>query len=130
MHGGRIAGLLLAAGLVYAASAAAAGAPVVSDEYENLDAEHALANVPVTFSRIGAAGDFTGGVTPVIDGARLPAQVRIAVQSRTSLAGALWLGLAGKLAIRLSGKRSLAGSYLPPNSSRATGASQGYLANS
>jgi len=50
---------------------------VTSDVYENLDADRGLNEVPVTFSRVGAAGHFTRGVTPVMDGVRLPAQVDV-----------------------------------------------------
>ncbi|HET6429388.1 MAG TPA: hypothetical protein VFJ30_13310 [Phycisphaerae bacterium] len=67
-------------GIVVALSAASlcgAGPVVVSNVYENLDAGRALADVPVTFSRIGAAGDFTEGIAPVIDGVNLPAQVNV-----------------------------------------------------
>ena len=61
-----------------ASSAWAAGdKPVVSNTYENFDKTNALTNVPVTLSRIGAAGDFTKGITPVIDGLPLPAQVDV-----------------------------------------------------
>ena len=55
----------------------ARGQAVVSNEYENLDARRALRNVPVTFSRIGAEGDFVKGITPSIGAARLPAQVDV-----------------------------------------------------
>ena len=55
---------LCLAGLV----SSAAGQMIVSNEYENFDAELALKNVPVTFSRIGADGDFTRGITPMIGG--------------------------------------------------------------
>ena len=53
------------------------GQAVVSNTYGNLDADKALENVPVTFSRVGAAGDFTRGVTPVIGGRKLAAQVDV-----------------------------------------------------
>ena len=46
---------------------------------------------------------------------RLLAYARIAVQFRALLAGILRKGLAGSLAIKLSGKRSFSGSNLPPN---------------
>ena len=55
--------------------------------------------------------------------ARLLAQARTVVQPRRSLAGSL-------PASKLIGKRSFAGSYLPPNISRATGVSQGNFASS
>jgi len=51
--------------------------PIVSNTYENLSATRTLVNTPVTFSRIGAAGDFVKGVTPSINGAKLPAQVDV-----------------------------------------------------
>ena len=51
--------------------------PVVTTVYENLDAARALKATPVTFSRIGAEGDFTKGMTPLIDGKALPAQVDV-----------------------------------------------------
>ena len=58
--------------------AAPAGAQVVvSNEYSNLSATQALADVPVTFSRIGAEGDFTKGITPSVAGKKLPAQVDV-----------------------------------------------------
>lgn len=56
---------------------AAAPEPVVSNEYGNLDAQRALRDVPVTLSRIGAAGHFTKGITPSISGVKLPAQVDV-----------------------------------------------------
>ena len=59
------------------AGSAALGQVVVSNTYENLDGDRALTNVPVTFSRIGADGDFTAGITPSIDGEKLPAQVDV-----------------------------------------------------
>jgi len=70
-------GLIGIAVAVSAVSLCGAGPVVVSNTYENLDADRALANVPVTFSRIGAAGDFTEGITPAIDGRKLPAQVNV-----------------------------------------------------
>jgi len=60
----------------------APGQVVVSNRYDNLDTQHALANVPVTLSRIGADGHFTRGVTPVIDGRKLPAQVDVLRRAR------------------------------------------------
>jgi len=57
--------------------AACPGQVIVSNTYENLDADRALEGVPVTFSRVAARGDFTGGVTPRIDGRKLPAQVDV-----------------------------------------------------
>jgi len=56
---------------------AAAPGEVVSNEYENFNTERGLTDVPVTFSRIGAEGHFTKGVTPMIDGRKLPAQVNV-----------------------------------------------------
>jgi hypothetical protein len=53
------------------------GQVVVSNSYENLNTQLALTNVPVTFSRIGADGHFTKGITPMIDGRKLPAQVDV-----------------------------------------------------
>ena len=64
------------AGLL-ALACAAHGQVVVSNTYENLGPKQALADVPVTFSRIGGAGDFTEGITPLIDGKKLPAQVNV-----------------------------------------------------
>lgn len=55
----------------------AGGQTVVSNAYENLDAARGLKGVPVTFSRIGAGGDFTKGITPSIGGSKLPAQVNV-----------------------------------------------------
>ncbi len=60
-----------------AAVRAGAGQAVVSNSYENLDAARAVTDTPVTFSRIGAEGDFTEGITPVIGGRTLPAQVDV-----------------------------------------------------
>ena len=54
-----------------------AAAPVVSNTYDNLDPAGALTDVPVTFSRIGADGHFTRGITPSIEGRKLPAQVDV-----------------------------------------------------
>jgi hypothetical protein len=56
---------------------AAAGEVVVSNTYENLDAKTDLEDVPVTFSRVGARGDFSEGITPMISGRKLPAQVDV-----------------------------------------------------
>jgi hypothetical protein len=53
------------------------GDVIVSNAYENLDTQGALTNVPVTLSRIGADGHFTRGITPRIDGRKLPAQVDV-----------------------------------------------------
>ena len=50
---------------------------VVSSTYENLAADRSFENVPVTFSRIGAEGDFIDGITPMINGKKLPAQVNV-----------------------------------------------------
>lgn len=58
-------------------AAAAAGQVVVTNTYENLDGEKALVDAPVTFSRIGANGDFVHGITPMIGGRKLPAQVNV-----------------------------------------------------
>ena len=55
----------------------AIGQVVVSNTYEPLDTAAARRAVPVTFSRIGAAGDFTRGITPVIGGRKQPAQVNV-----------------------------------------------------
>lgn len=55
----------------------AANEIVVSNTYENLAVDRSLENVPVTFSRIGAEGDFVDGITPMIDGKKLPAQVDV-----------------------------------------------------
>ena len=69
--------VILLAAILFVASAAGAAEPVVSNVYENLDADKALTNVPVTFSRVAADGHFTKGVMPVIDGLPLPAQVDV-----------------------------------------------------
>jgi hypothetical protein len=50
---------------------------VTSDVYENLVTDRDGKNVPVTFSRVGGVGHFTRGVTPVVDGVKLPAQVDV-----------------------------------------------------
>ncbi|HUT56815.1 MAG TPA: hypothetical protein VNA25_02945, partial [Phycisphaerae bacterium] len=64
--------------LALTAGCATAMTPVVvSNTYQNLDGEHGLSDVPVTFSRIGAEGDFTNGITPMIEGRKLPAQVNV-----------------------------------------------------
>ncbi len=63
--------------VAWCASAAGAQQVVVSNLYENLDANRGLADAPVTFSRIGGEGDFTEGITPLIDGKKLPAQVNV-----------------------------------------------------
>ena len=61
-----------------ALASAACGQVVVSNTYTNLDVVASpRANVPVTFSRIGADGDFTKGITPVVRGRKLPAQVNV-----------------------------------------------------
>ena len=60
----------------------AAGQVIVSNTYENLDTQRALTNTPVTLSRIGADGHFTGGITPRIDGRKLPAQVDVLRRAR------------------------------------------------
>jgi hypothetical protein len=58
--------------------AAAEVAGVISrDDYENLDAGREGRNVPLTFSRVGAAGDFTRGVTAVVEGTKVPSQVDV-----------------------------------------------------
>ena len=75
---GRLAGRATFLAIVLVAlGAPAQGRPVVSNVYENLEADRALRNVPVTFSRVGAAGDFTQGITPVIGGKRVAAQVDV-----------------------------------------------------
>jgi len=61
----------------FMAARAGAGQAVVTNSYENLDAAAAVTSTPVTFSRIGAEGDFTKGITPRIAGAKLPAQVDV-----------------------------------------------------
>ena len=58
-------------------SAPAFGQKVVSNTYINRGDDALDAGIPVTFSRIGANGDFTKGITPVISGLRLPAQVDV-----------------------------------------------------
>ena len=58
------------------ASSAEAAKPIVVNTYENLQ-DKALTNVPVTFSQVGAAGDFTKGMCPVINGREVPAQVDV-----------------------------------------------------
>ncbi|MHC4404760.1 MAG: hypothetical protein ACYTG0_34345 [Planctomycetota bacterium] len=58
-------------------AAAGEGQAIVSNRYENLNNQRPLVNTPVTFSRIGVDGDFTLGVTPRIDGRKLPAQVDV-----------------------------------------------------
>ena len=58
-----------------ACEAAQGGQVVVTNTYENLDGDSVLADRPVTFSRVGAGGDFTKGITPMISGRKLPAQV-------------------------------------------------------
>jgi len=67
----------LAALLACGPRLASAAERVVANVYENLDGERALADTPVTFSRVGAAGDFTRGITPVVEGKKLPAQVDV-----------------------------------------------------
>ncbi len=66
-----------AAVLLPAITQAEGSAVVVSNTYENLDAKQAVVDKPVTFSRIGIEGDFTKGITPSIDGKKLPAQVNV-----------------------------------------------------
>ena len=69
---------VMMAGVCLAGLAATAGGQVVvTNTYENFEADRALAGAVVTFSRIGAAGDFTKGITPAIGGVRLPAQVDV-----------------------------------------------------
>ena len=46
---------------VAAAVCPAAGRGVVSNTYEDFNVESGLENLPVTFSRVGARGDFTEG---------------------------------------------------------------------
>lgn len=58
-------------------AAEAPGQIVVSNVYDNLDTRRGLGGVPVTFSRVGADGDFSRGITPTIDGRKLPAQVDV-----------------------------------------------------
>jgi hypothetical protein len=53
------------------------GQVIVSNRYDNLDTQRTLTNTPVTFSRIGADGHFTRGITPMINGRKLPAQVDV-----------------------------------------------------
>ena len=53
------------------------GDVVVSNVYDNLQTARVLENVPITLSRVGAEGDFTNGITPMIGGRRLPAQVDV-----------------------------------------------------
>lgn len=50
---------------------------VVSNVYECLNEQRELDEVPVTFSRIGAEGDFVEGITPVVSGEKMPAQVDV-----------------------------------------------------
>jgi len=57
--------------------ALARGEVVVSNVYENLDAGRDLGPVAVSLSRVGAKGDFTKGITPMIGGRKLPAQVDV-----------------------------------------------------
>ena len=54
------------------------GAPVavVTETHTHLG-ERPLAPVPVTLSRVGCPGDFTEGITPLVDGRALPAQVDV-----------------------------------------------------
>ena len=52
------------------------GELVVTNVYSNLE-NVALTNVPVTFSRVGADGDFDHGITPRVGGVELPAQVDV-----------------------------------------------------
>ena len=69
--------------IIWGAVGATAGAKtaaetfVTSDVYENLVTDRDGEDVPVTFSRVGAVGHFTRGVTPVVDGVKLPAQVDV-----------------------------------------------------
>jgi len=65
--------MLFAAGL----SSSAIGDVVVSNVYNNLQTDRALKNVPITLSRVGARGDFVNGITPMIGGRKLPAQVDV-----------------------------------------------------
>jgi len=75
MHAALLRPLAVLAGL--SAAAGAGQGVVVTNTYLNLDADGALSGVPVTFSRIGADGDFTRGITPRIGGRRVPAQVDV-----------------------------------------------------
>jgi len=49
---------------------------LVTETYSNLQPV-AGSDVPVTFSRVGCVGDFTDGITPIVDGRALPAQVDV-----------------------------------------------------
>jgi len=73
----RALALMIGAAFLAGSTSLAPGQAVVSNEYGNLDTERGLTNVPVTFSRIGVDGDFTKGVTPAINGRKLPAQVDV-----------------------------------------------------
>ena len=66
----------LALTLASLAATSALGQVVVTNTYENFESR-ALSNVPVTFSRVGADGEFTKGITPSIGGRKLPAQVDV-----------------------------------------------------
>ena len=76
-----------------AGAKAAAEAVVTSDVYENLVTDRDGKNVPVTFSRVGAVGHFTRGVTPVVDGVKLPAQVDALRNARDGRSGMRWFPL-------------------------------------
>ena len=67
----------LLAAVIACVAGSAWGQAVVSNTYRNLPGGPAVANAPVTFSRIGADGDFTKGITPVVGGKKLPAQVDV-----------------------------------------------------
>jgi len=69
--------IIWGAGGATAGAKAAAETVVTSDVYENLVTDRDGKDVPVTFSRVGAVGHFTRGVTPVVDGVKLPAQVDV-----------------------------------------------------
>jgi hypothetical protein len=72
-----VTSVLLLAAVIVTCQAPADAQVVLSNEYKNLDADRALTNVPVTLSRIGVNGDFTKGITPVVNGTKLPAQVNV-----------------------------------------------------
>ncbi len=73
----RLTAMALAVALASSCLQARADNAVVTNAYLNPDGAPAVRETPVTFSRIGAAGDFTAGVTPVVGGRELPAQVDV-----------------------------------------------------
>jgi hypothetical protein len=79
-----------------------------------------LLSIPGASPQIAARGASAWMLAPIV-----PAQSRIVAQSRTSLAGLPWRGLAGNAAIILCAKLNRDGSYLPPNISTAIGVNQG-----